>query len=88
MGRPVGCPSSSAHLPPGCPIPLLILTFVLGMKHGFDANHLATIDGLTRYNARSNPYLARFCGTLFSLGHGAVVMAIALGVSAIAGQNS
>lgn len=65
---------------------LLILTFVLGMKHGFDADHLATIDGLTRYNARRQPHLARYCGTLFSLGHGAVVMAIALGVSALAGQ--
>lgn len=65
---------------------LLILTFVLGMKHGFDADHLATIDGLTRCNARSRPALARYCGTLFSLGHGAVVMAIALGVSALAGQ--
>ena len=65
---------------------LLILTFVLGMKHGFDADHLATIDGLTRYNARRNPRLARYYGPLFSLGHGAVVMAIALGVSAIAGQ--
>lgn len=65
---------------------LLILTFVLGMKHGFDADHLATIDGLTRYNFRNKPRLARYCGTLFSLGHGAVVMAIALGVSAIAGQ--
>lgn len=65
---------------------LLILTFVLGMKHGFDADHLATIDGLTRYNARTRPGLARYCGTLFSLGHGAVVMAIALGVSALAGH--
>ena len=65
---------------------LLILTFVLGMKHGFDADHLATIDGLTRYNARARPSMARYCGTLFSLGHGAVVMAIALSVSAIAGQ--
>ena len=65
---------------------LLILTFVLGMKHGFDADHLATIDGLTRYNGRHNPGLARYCGTFFSLGHGAVVIAIALGVSAIAGQ--
>jgi high-affinity nickel-transport protein len=65
---------------------LLILTFVLGMKHGFDADHLATIDGLTRYNARTRPGLARYCGTLFSLGHGAVVLAIALGVSALAGQ--
>ena len=65
---------------------LLILTFVLGMKHGFDADHLATIDGLTRYNVRTRPGLARYCGTLFSLGHGAVVMAIALGVSAVAGR--
>ncbi len=65
---------------------LLILTFVLGMKHGFDADHLATIDGLTRYNARTRPGMARWCGTLFSLGHGAVVMSIALGVSALAGQ--
>ena len=67
-------------------ISLLILTFVLGMKHGFDADHLATIDGLTRYNARLRPALARYCGTLFSLGHGAVVLAIALGVSGIASQ--
>jgi high-affinity nickel-transport protein len=65
---------------------LLLLTLVLGMKHGFDADHLATIDGLTRYNSRHNPKLARYCGTLFSLGHGAVVMAIALGVSLVAGQ--
>ncbi|HZX33492.1 MAG TPA: nickel transporter [Rhodocyclaceae bacterium] len=65
---------------------LLILTFVLGMKHGFDADHLATIDGLTRFNARHNPGLARYCGAYFSLGHGAVVVAIALGVSALAGH--
>jgi nickel/cobalt transporter (NiCoT) family protein len=65
---------------------LLILTFVLGMKHGFDADHLATIDGLTRFNVRVRPGMARYCGTLFSLGHGAVVMAIALGVSALAGH--
>jgi high-affinity nickel-transport protein len=67
-------------------ISLLILTFVLGMKHGFDADHLATIDGLTRFNARLRPGLARYCGTLFSLGHGAVVLAIALGVAGIASQ--
>jgi high-affinity nickel-transport protein len=65
---------------------LLVLTFVLGMKHGFDADHLATIDGLTRHNTRVRPGMARYCGTLFSLGHGAVVMVIALGVSAAAGH--
>ncbi|HEY6896659.1 MAG TPA: nickel transporter [Rhodocyclaceae bacterium] len=60
---------------------LCLLVFVLGLKHGFDADHLATIDGLTRFNARTRPLLARYCGALFSLGHGAVVVAIALTVS-------
>lgn len=59
---------------------LCALVFLLGLKHGFDADHLATIDGLTRLNARSRHRLARWCGTLFSLGHGAVVMVIAAAV--------
>lgn len=63
---------------------LSLLVFVLGLKHGFDADHLATIDGLTRFNARKRPGLARYCGALFSLGHGAVVVAIALTVSTLA----
>ena len=67
-------------------IALASLVFVLGMKHGFDADHLATIDGLTRYNAASNPSLARLCGALFSLGHGSVVLLIALLVSTLAAQ--
>lgn len=61
-------------------IALLALVFILGAKHGLDADHLATIDGLTRYNLRLAPARARWCGSLFSLGHGAVVMLIALGV--------
>ncbi|MBI4756892.1 MAG: nickel transporter [Betaproteobacteria bacterium] len=67
-------------------VSLALLVFALGLRHGFDADHLATIDGLTRYNARANPRLARLCGTLFSLGHGAVVVAIALLVSLAARQ--
>lgn len=65
---------------------LSMLVFVLGLKHGFDADHLATIDGLTRFNARNQPRLARYCGVLFSLGHGTVVIAIALAVSLAARQ--
>jgi len=65
---------------------LLVLVFVLGIKHGFDADHLATIDGLTRFNARANPPLARRCGMLFSLGHGAVVVVIALAASTLIRQ--
>ncbi|MFH1044142.1 MAG: nickel transporter [Pseudomonadota bacterium] len=65
---------------------LCALIFVLGMKHGFDADHLATIDGLTRFNSHIRPGMARYCGVLFSLGHGSVVVAIALGVSMVAGH--
>ena len=61
---------------------LAALAFLLGLKHGFDADHLATIDGLTRVNTRAGRSFARYCGALFSLGHGAIVVAIALAVSA------
>jgi nickel/cobalt transporter (NiCoT) family protein len=57
---------------------LCALVFLLGLKHGFDADHLATIDGLTRYNSRHGHRFGRYCGALFSLGHGAVVLVIAL----------
>ena len=73
-----------AHLPTEWST-LCLLVFMLGMRHGLDADHLATIDGLTRFNARSNPGLARWCGCWFSLGHGAVVVAIALAVSLLSG---
>ena len=63
---------------------LCALALVLGLKHGFDADHLATIDGLTRYNARANPRLARLAGALFSLGHGAVVLAVAFAAGSLA----
>jgi high-affinity nickel-transport protein len=59
--------------------PLVALAFVLGMKHGMDADHLATIDGLTRFNAAAGrSRLARACGFLFSLGHGCVVCIVAV----------
>jgi high-affinity nickel-transport protein len=60
---------------------LSLLVFVLGLRHGLDADHLATIDGLTRFNNRRNERIARLCGLLFSLGHGAVVIGIAAVVS-------
>ena len=59
---------------------LCALVFLLGMRHGFDADHLATIDGLTRLNRERSPGWARACGALFSLGHGAVVLLIAAAV--------
>jgi high-affinity nickel-transport protein len=63
---------------------LCALAFTLGVRHGLDADHLATVDGLTRCNAREHPGLARFAGALFSLGHGAVVIVVALVAGSVA----
>ncbi len=64
-------------------IALLTLVLILGAKHGLDADHLATIDGLTRHNLRFAPTRAPWCGALFSLGHGFIVLLIALGVGMV-----
>lgn len=71
---------------PSDPLTLALLVFVLGIKHGFDADHLATIDGLTRCNLVTRPRMARFCGSLFSLGHGGVVVAVAVAVSILSDE--
>lgn len=63
---------------------LLFVFTVLGLKHGLDADHLAAIDGMTRFNAALRPRLARCTGLLFSLGHGAMVLLVVLGVGEIA----
>ena len=64
---------------------LLALAFMLGLRHGFDADHLAAIDAMTRFNAVDRPRLARRTGLWFSLGHGGVVMAVAVLVCLLAG---
>lgn len=56
---------------------LCAVVLLLGLRHGLDADHLAAIDGLTRLSARRGLAHARYCGALFSLGHGMVVLAIA-----------
>jgi high-affinity nickel-transport protein len=73
--------------PAGDWVALAALAFTLGLKHGLDADHLATIDGLTRFNARARPAMARWCGALFSLGHGAVVLVVAVTVGTVARQR-
>jgi len=61
---------------------LALMVFLLGLRHGMDPDHLATIDGLARYNGRDRPRLARWSGCLFSLGHGAIVTLVAAFVAA------
>lgn len=67
---------------------LLALAFVFGVKHGLDPDHLATIDGLARFNASSKPWLAQWAGVLFSIGHGVVVTAVAGFIAIMPGQIS
>lgn len=54
---------------------LLLLVFALGLRHGFDPDHLATIEGIARNNSGSR--MAGLSGILFSAGHGLVVIMIA-----------
>lgn len=57
-------------------VALFALAFAFGVKHGLDPDHLATIDGLARFNAGTKPWLAKWAGVLFSIGHGLVVTAV------------
>lgn len=65
---------------------LLPITFLLGLKHGLDADHMAAIDAMTRHNAVDRPRLARWAGALFALGHGVVMLSVSIGVSLFASQ--
>lgn len=60
---------------------LAALVFALGVRHGFDPDHLVAIDGFTRSSARSAAGVARWAGLYFSLGHGAIVTLIGLAVA-------
>lgn len=64
--------------------PLLLtqgaLAYVLGLRHGFDADHIAAIDNSTRklINARQKPLGA---GLYFALGHSTIVTVLALALT-------
>ena len=53
------------------------MALILGIRHGFDLDHLATIDAITR-TVRDNRILSKLVGFLFSLGHGFVVICVSV----------
>ena len=57
---------------------LAALVFLLGLRHGFDPDHLVAIDGLTPSDR------SRWNGLFFSLGHGVVVTLVGLIVAVAA----
>jgi nickel/cobalt transporter (NiCoT) family protein len=57
-------------------IAVLILSLVLGLRHGMDPDHLTAIDGLSRFRPKATN------GLYFALGHGLVVTALTIGIGA------
>jgi len=51
----------------------LPIVFMLALRHGFDLDHLATIDAMTD-SVNPKAIYAKLCGFFFSLAHGLVVI--------------
>lgn len=66
-----------------------LTAYTLGMRHAFDADHIAAIDNTTRKLMNDGPHRPVSVGFWFSLGHSSVVfvmvMLVAFGVRALAG---
>lgn len=48
--------------------------FIVGLRHGADPDHLAAIDNLTRNASERMPRASHFVGSLFAVGHSAMVV--------------
>jgi high-affinity nickel-transport protein len=58
---------------------MAILAYFLGLRHAFDADHIASIDNVTR-KLRQDGQRPAAVGLFFSLGHSTVVVLLSLGV--------
>ncbi|MFZ2648736.1 MAG: hypothetical protein WA210_01395 [Burkholderiaceae bacterium] len=57
----------------------LALVGLLGFRHGFDADHIAAVDGMTRARQLEHSYWsARWVGLHFALGHSAAILIASL----------
>ncbi|MEO7151741.1 MAG: hypothetical protein ABIX46_08545 [Burkholderiaceae bacterium] len=57
----------------------LLLVALLGLRHGFDADHIAVVDGMTRARQLQHSYwTSRLVGLQFALGHSGVILGASL----------
>lgn len=56
----------------------LLLVGVLGFRHGFDADHIAAVDGMTRVRQLQGFWTSRLVGAQFALGHSGVILLASL----------
>lgn len=61
----------------------ILLMVMLGLRHGFDPDHIAIIDGVSVRYATTKPSLAKWTGTLFAMGHGMVITLVAIMISRV-----
>ena len=55
------------------------LAGLMGFRHGFDADHIAVVDGMTRSRQlHHNYWTARLVGLQFAAGHSAAILVVAL----------
>lgn len=59
---------------------IAMLAWTLGLRHGFDADHISAIDNATRQMV-SLGRLPMTCGLFFSLGHSTIVMAVNIAIA-------
>ncbi len=60
---------------------ILLLSLILGLRHGMDPDHLAAIDGLSSFRPKVTN------GIYFALGHGLVVTALTIGIGAALSEH-
>jgi high-affinity nickel-transport protein len=58
-----------------------VTAYTLGMRHAFDADHIAAIDNTTRKLLEDGNHRPASIGFWFSLGHSSVVFVMVLGIS-------
>ena len=67
-----------------------VLAYTFGLRHAFDADHIAAVDNTTRKLLAENKTKPLSVGFWFSLGHSTIVFGLAfllsIGVKALAGQ--
>lgn len=60
-------------------VPALALAGLLGFRHGFDADHIAVVDGMTRARQLHHSYwTSRLVGLQFAVGHSLTILLAAL----------
>lgn len=60
-------------------LPSLALVGLLGFRHGFDADHIAAVDGMTRARQLHHSFwTARLVGLQFAVGHSTTILIAAL----------